>query len=121
MSRAINWEQRLAALLLESQQRPFKPHIWNCAKFAHAGAVAVTGEAVPRPSHKTWKGSLEASMDALFPRSPNLAFVRRGDIVVADIPQPTLGICVGAHFASVSETGILEFPISVARVAWRVG
>lgn len=113
--RAAGWESRLAAVVLEARKRAFDPKRWNCARFAHEAAQAVAGQALPY----RWHGSLEASADAALPRiNPKRALC--GDIVMADVPLPTLGVCIGRKAAFVSVSGLIYFPMRKARIAWSV-
>ena len=95
--------------------RPYHPRKWNCAKFAHRAAQAVSG----RPLPFVWRGSLEASADAALPRvAPALA--HRGDVVLAEVPEPSLGVCRGRDAVFVTAKGLLSVPMSAARAAWSV-
>jgi len=113
--RAEGWEARLAAKLSDVAARRYAEHTWNCAIFAHVCAQAVAGRQLPM----SWKGSLEASADALFPRvAPLLAC--RGDIVLAHVPEPSLGVCIGREAIFVSKDGLLTRWMREARIAWSV-
>ncbi len=113
--RREGWEVRLAAKLREVSARRYDPHVWNCAIFAHACAQAVCG----RPLPFSWKGSLTASADHLFQRVPTL-MATRGDLVLAEVPEPTLGVCIGREAVFVSGDGILTREMRAARLVWRV-
>lgn len=119
--RAADWEQRLAQTIRQGHAKPFSAKRWNCAIFAHDCAQAVLGVYLPEPGRSTWKGSLEASVDAMFPRSSSIGFARRGDLVLADAAKASLGVCIGATFLCVARTGLTAYPMTSARVAWRVG
>lgn len=115
-SRVSGWEGRLAAVLKDAARRPFDARHWNCARFAHACAEAVAGRALPA----VWKGSLEESADAVLPRI-RPAFARRGDIVLAAVPAPSLGVCLGARAAFVAKDGgLLTRPMGEVSLAWAV-
>lgn len=45
---------------------------------------------------------------------------RRGDVVLADVPLPTLGVCVGTHALFVAHEGLLRRTMGEIRVAWSV-
>ena len=113
--RAPDWESRLAEVLRAASVRAYDARQWNCARFAHACAEAVSGRSLPF----RWRGSLEASADAVLPRvAPTLA--GRGDVVLADVPEPSLGVCAGRTAAFVTAQGLISIPRSRVRAAWAV-
>lgn len=115
MGRVADWEQRLTNLLRDASIKEFSAKRWNCALFAHACAEALTGEPIPF----RWKGSLEASADAALTRvAPRKA--SRGDIVLAEVPSPSLGVCVGRMGAFVTTNGLLSVPMHRITAAWAV-
>jgi hypothetical protein len=116
IARPPGWEARLIDVLKQASVRRYDPRRWNCARFAHACAEAVSGRSIP---FAYVGGSLEASADAALPRIAVRA-VRRGDVVIADLPHPTLGVCVGAHVVFVVAEGLMEKPRSSVRAAWGV-
>lgn len=111
-----DWEARLVQVLRQASRKRFDAREWNCARFAHACACAVSGRELP--FH--YVGGLEASVDAVLPRIEPLR-ARRGDIVLADVPQASLGVCVGAAAAFASLNGLLTRPLSSVHAAWSVG
>lgn len=115
MSRAPGWEARFVAALREASQRPYHAREWNCAKFVHTCAEALRAA----PLAYAWKGSLEASVDAVLARVP-IEYAQRGDVVLAPVPHPTLGLCLGAQCAFVGRTGLYTVRTSVAAIAWSV-
>lgn len=113
--RPEGWEHRLDEVIREAKSLPFDPKRWNCARFSHRCAEAVCGKSLPY----AWRGSLEASVDAALPRvKPSLA--QRGDVVMADVPLPTLGVCCGHKAAFVGYAGLTFEPMRKARIAWSV-
>ena len=117
--RPQDWEARLVQELRAASLKPFDARQWNCARFAHVCACAVSGRELPAPGHATWKGSLEASVDAMLPRIAPLQ-ARRGDLVLADVPEPSLGVCIGSAAAFVTTDGLLTRPLHEIRSAWSV-
>lgn len=113
--RPAGWELRLSAVLREASMREFDPRHWNCARFVHACAQAVRGAELPFE----WKGSLEQSADAVLERT-EVKQALRGDVLLADVPHPTLGVCVGARAVFLAANGLQSVPRSTARVAWAV-
>jgi hypothetical protein len=113
--RPEGWEVRLVERLRDASTKSYDARHWNCARFAHGCACAVAGREFPF----AWKGSLEASVDAVLPRI-GLLQARRGDIVLADVPEASLGVCVGAMAAFVTSDGLLTRPLRDVRAAWSV-
>lgn len=111
-----DWEARLATAIREASNKPFSARRWNCALFAHDVAQRVSGRALPF-AYKG--GSLVASVDAVLARVPVLQ-ARRGDVVLAHVPEPSLGVCVGSRAVFVAREGLLEVPLSEVRLAWSV-
>lgn len=113
--RLPGWEQRFEAALVEALDRPFDARLWNCAKFAHHCAQAVRGTPLPF----RWHESLAGSVDALLPRvAPLLA--QRGDVVMAAMPEDTLGVCCRDGALFLRPDGVARLPLAVCRLAWRV-
>lgn len=113
--RLPDWQTRLTEAIREAQRIPFDARSHNCVLFAARCVEAITGAPVPR----RWKGSLEPTVDALLPRvKPSMA--ARGDVVLADVPEPSLGVCIGRKAAFVSPTGLIFEPMRKARIAWSV-
>lgn len=117
MIRAPGWEARLAEQLRQASARPFDAKSWNCARFAHACAEAVSGRSIP---FQRKRGGLEVSVDAVLPRvQPRRAC--RGDVVLANVPEPSLGVCVGCNAAFLMRhSGLLTIPMRQVIVAWSV-
>lgn len=101
-------------MLREASRREFDPQTWNCALFVRACAEALTGRPIPKKLYRT----LERTVDAYFQRIERTQ-ARRGDIVLAEIPQRTLGVCTGARAAFVSPSGLTEIPMSHVLIVWR--
>jgi hypothetical protein len=113
--RVEGWESRLAEALRDARPREFDPKAWNCALFCRACVEAITSHALPR----RLSGTLEETVDALFPRvRPSLA--QRGDVVLMNVPQPSLGIAYGRKAAFVTASGLTYYPMRKARIAWSV-
>jgi hypothetical protein len=45
---------------------------------------------------------------------------RRGDLVLADVPEPSLGVCNGVRAVFVGSSGFISEPMRRALLAWRV-
>jgi hypothetical protein len=93
----------------------YEARSWNCARFAHACAEAVCGRELPF----RFRESLEGSVDHVFQRI-EVPYARRGDVVCADVPSPSLGVCLGAKAAFVQPYGLMEVPMGRVRSAWKV-
>lgn len=114
--RPDGWEARLAEVLRDAASRAFDARAWNCARFAHRAAEAIRNQHLPYQFIGT---SLEASVNAVLPKIP-AGEARRGDIVLADVPHPTLGVCLGAQCAFVTRSGLVTQSRSVITAAWSV-
>lgn len=114
-SRPWDWEARLARALCEASQKQFSARRWNCAIFAHDVAQRVSGRALPF----AYKESLAGSVDAVLPRVA-VALARRGDVVMARIPEASLGVCNGREALFVAKSGLLSIPMRDVRLAWSV-
>lgn len=114
--RPVDWEARLAKAIRDASHKQFSARRWNCALFAHDCAQRVSGRALPFAMKG---GSLVTSVDAVLPRvAPQLA--RRGDIVMAHVPEPSLGVCVGREALFVAKKGLMRLPMRGVRTAWSV-
>lgn len=110
-----DWEARLVQIVKTGTDRPFEPRYWNCALFAKACAEAVSGQEILWK----WKGSVEATADSVLERiQPSQAC--RGDVVLATLPEPSLGVCLGALAAFVAHQGLYTVPMSRVTAAWAV-
>lgn len=135
MTRLPRWESRLHAYLTAQAAASFTYGTCDCALFCAGAVEAVTGEdpatafrgkySTARGSHRALKrygaGTLEATVDALFPVIAP-AFAQRGDIV---LHGEALGVCVGRHALFVGQEGEREGLVHVPRdqwtKAWKVG
>ena len=113
--RPDGWESRFAAVLKEASQREFDARTWNCALFVKACVEAILCRPMPSRLSRT----LERTVDQHFPRI-TASQARRGDVVLAELPQRTLGVCVGSTAAFVGPDGLTEIPMSQVLIAWRV-
>jgi len=115
--RLPDWPERLAALIIAAEHRPFDHARWNCGRFAMAAVVACTGQ---RPSWQH-RPALAAMADtAGHPRVP-VPFAGAGDVVLAADPD-RLGVVLDAgRSAFVGPAGLLRLPITACTIAWRVG
>ncbi|MFL1462509.1 DUF6950 family protein [Roseococcus sp. DSY-14] len=115
--RLPDWPERLAALVMAAEHRPFDDARWNCGRFAMAAVVACTGR---RPSWQH-RPTLAAMADTTgHPRVP-VPFARAGDVVLAADPD-RLGVVLDAGRAAfVGPAGLLRLPITACTIAWRVG
>lgn len=120
--RPPGWEGRLVEVLRAASTRPYNARTWNCARFAHACAVAVSGRDIPFRR----RGTLEQTVNRLLPRV-EVRQARRGDVVLADgkagavaLQGQTLGVCVGARAAFVTKRGLVEVARRHLCAAWSV-
>lgn len=114
--RVQNWEAILQAEVKEAIERPFDAKTWNCAIFVHTTVQKILGQKIP---FRKKRGKFEKSVDAVLMRTPVLK-AKRGDVVIADVPNPTLGICLGTEAAFVGIEGLRTEPMSKVYIAWTV-
>lgn len=114
--RPAGWELRLAAAINGAHGRMFHPRTWNCATFSHVCAQAVRRDLIDY----RWCGGLEESVDAVLGRVAT-KFAQRGDVVLASVPAPSLGVCLGADAVFVTHDGsLLSVPMERVSIAWAV-
>lgn len=116
MTRLVDWEKRLQAVIEESSRRPFDPQKWNCCLFARQVVQALTG----RLPADVWRGSIVNTVDGAGLARIEPTQAQRGDLVLADVPETTVGVCLGAKSAFVSPQGLSLLRTSRASMAWRV-
>lgn len=129
MARLPDWEARLSAVLAEWSTRRFR---WDgdCARFAAATVIAVTGEdplADLRGRYRTRREAMaileekpmEARLDAMFPRVP-IGLAQRGDIALLD--AMALGCVIGGDARGFGPDGVMDLmPRAEWLGAWGVG
>lgn len=133
--RISTWEAALSAYLSEQRDRPFSHGTHDCALFAAGAVQAMTGHdpaADFRGAYRSVAGSvralkergagtLEATIDAMFPTIP-AGFVRRGDLVWNG---ESVGVSIGsvALFVGTDEgkNGLVRVPRAEWMKGWRVG
>jgi hypothetical protein len=113
--RPEGWEERFAAVLREASRREFDVNTWNCGLFVKACVEAILCRPMPSRLSRT----MERTVDRHFSRTER-AQARRGDVVLAHLPGPTLGVCTGATAAFVDASGLTEIPMSRVLIAWKV-
>lgn len=117
MGRVAGWEARLARIIAEAGRRPYHPEEWNCCLFARECVQALTGELMP----PVWRGTVAQTVDgAGLERLQSPSKAQRGDLVLALIPDPAVGVCLGARSAFVGPAGLSLLRTSRASMAWRV-
>lgn len=114
--RPQDWPQRLDAALKVARTRGYHARDWNCARFAHTCAQSIAG----RDLAYRWRGSLEDSVDAVLPRLTDARRARIGDVVLASVPEPSLGVCLGRCAVFVTKRGLLKLPMSSVSIVWAV-
>lgn len=142
LERLPDWEVRIGELLAEAGARPFAWGKWDCAHFAGAVVMALTGaDVVPPARYSSAAGAarwlarrghadvLALADSVLGPRCAPL-MARRGDIVsdgqrlgmmwTAGAPV-ALFVGGAAEDAGRAEVGLVTVPASALVAAWRVG
>ena len=137
LTRLTDWSIRLDRFIDLYRNRPF---VWgenDCCLFAMNCVEEVTGQdlADPYRGYKNQKealrllnrcGGVAGIADAVaekhnIPEIPP-ANARRGDVCLFDIGRgDTLGIRAGEFIYAPGYRGLIEFPISQALRAWRIG
>lgn len=116
MGRRVDWEKRLQDFIEESNRRPFDPQKWNCCLFARQCVLALTGTL----HSEEWHGSIVNTIEAAGLQPIAVKQAGRGDLVLADVPETTVGVCLGAKSAFLGPNGITQLRTSRAYMAWRV-
>lgn len=128
MTRRPDWERRLADYLAGCSGARFLWGRLDCALFAAGAVLAMTGTdpaatyrgrystatGAARALRRYGQGTLEATIDALFPERP-IGFARRGDLV---LHNGAVGVCVGDRALFVGEEGGSEGLVAVPRAEW---
>jgi hypothetical protein len=140
LMRLEGWPERLAAFLHERHSMPFEWGRNDCVMFAAGSVEAITGVSL-LPDY-TWSdaaeaedrlkraGGLKAIVDQRLPRLKNLAYTRRGDIVMLKISAASpdaravrpLSVFDGDHCLSPGPKGLMRNRLAEVGVfAWSVG
>lgn len=133
MPRKNNWPAALALFFEEKRHQPFAWGKNDCALFAADWLAILMGTdyaAAQRGTYDTAlgaarllqeRGGLEGIVDATgYARAP-VAFARRGDLVLFDMPDgPTLGVCAGKHSVFAGGECIVAQLTAACRIAWRI-
>lgn len=113
--RPEGWESRLEAVIQKARSQDFDARDWNCCRFAAECAAAILEKPMPRRLH----GSIQNTVDALFPRT-TWRLAKRGDVVLMNVPESSLGVCAGRVALFVGVSGLVHFPMRLTRIAWSV-
>ena len=133
LTRYLDWPERLARLIAHAEKQKFCLGVHDCCLFAADSILAMTGI---DPAHDLRGGSVKAilkqyggvaflatakaseyQMKCIPPHS-----ARRGDICLLNAGHgDTLGVCLGARVACPGTEGLVFYPLSAARHAWKVG
>ncbi|MCK5641912.1 MAG: hypothetical protein KAJ19_14005 [Gammaproteobacteria bacterium] len=135
-----DWPEALNRTVTEARTMPLVWGQHDCALFAASAIEAMTGIDVAkkfRGKYKTARGAAGQMKKFAGGGIPELAdkiaaqhgfesipvaFAQRGDVVETDTPEgPGLGVCVGAEFVIIGESGLVDWPMTEANRAWRIG
>lgn len=130
--RLEGWERRLEEMIEGARERPFSWGTHDCATWAAAVVLALTG----RDLGATWRGSystVRGAMAAVKKRGgddlcdavtlelgaplTDILLARRGDIVS---DGSALGVCVGSHAAFLGSNGLVFQRMARCNMAWAV-
>ena len=137
MNKLGNWEQNLADFLEESANKPFEWGKWDCCKFSDSAIKAMTGKTVipkslkwsneeeAKKAIKSYGGStlLKAMIKACKAKKlkeVDLAYVKKGDLVVYKEESQLVGISIGYNIVSPSSDGLSFKNNDLAIKAWRI-
>ncbi len=133
--RIDNWPSRLVAAVAAAEKIPFAWGTHDCGSFAAVCEEAVTGETQfgdVLGNYKTALGAarrlkragfdnIEALVAARLPEVP-VNFAQRGDFVVINTDiGPAIGVNLGDVAVVPGPDGLVRYPRSSVRRAWRVG
>lgn len=138
LRRLQRWPDRLAAFVDSRRALPFAWGSNDCCSFAIDAVEAITGrrvwdvtwtdEAGARAVIEEAGGLIAAVSSALGRPGQNWREARRGDVVLAEQPEPYgdmgrdgLMICVGTDLAGPSAAGLGFTLCRKAKLVWRVG
>lgn len=131
IARLPDWRPRLVAYLEEVRTRPFAYGAHDCALFAAAAVLAMTGTDLAadyRGRYTSLKEGLKLAgashlqiLRQHFEPIPT-AFAGVGDLaMIGEVGFPALGIFEGEHILVLREDGLGLMPRAAATQAWRVG
>ncbi|MGD9538559.1 MAG: hypothetical protein AB7P52_11585 [Alphaproteobacteria bacterium] len=134
--RLPDWPERLSDAVEAARGRPFSWGTHDCALFAADCARAITGHdplAAVRGTYGTAQGAARVlrrlggddlgALAALVggPAIP-VAWARRGDwVLIEEMPEKALGVCLGLNAAFVTERGLTFRPTARCAAAWKIG
>jgi hypothetical protein len=131
-----DWEPRLAEYFTRAFRLRFKYGTFDCCTFAAGAVEAITG--VNLMADIRYKNRSEARLvmprglaDAFVPvmqangvECVSVGFGRRGDLVLASVPNhPAIGVVGldGKHALFATRFGVARLPLSECSLAWRIG
>jgi hypothetical protein len=117
MNRLTDWEQRLNDFIARARLKPYQTHEWNCCLFARECVHVLTGTLLPA----VWRGTMVETWDGAGLQRTPPTHAQRGDLVLIETPEETIGVCLGVKSAFVGLGGFIFLKTSRASVAWRVG
>ena len=129
MTRISTWEAALSDYIASVRDQPHNYGAHDCGLFFGGGVLAITGNDHAAPFRGKYRtatgaakvlrkhgaGTLEATIDALFPVIEP-AFAQRGDGIWNGV---AVGICMGSYALFVGQEGEKEGLVRIERSAWR--
>jgi hypothetical protein len=124
--------KKLHDFIASRQNTPFKWGENDCCFFACDAVLAMTGvdhsvnfrgkyddeKSALRVVKKA--GGIRAIASVALGAEIKPQMAQRGDVVLLEIPKPTLGICTGSVVVAPGENGINFISLDQATCAWRV-
>lgn len=133
--RRHNWATHLAIAVETAKSKTFQWGTFDCMLFAADVVYAMTGVDYAKEFRGTYDSEFGAyrliaaygSEADLLTRVIGVSSVQssqgmRGDVVLASLPTPTVGVCMGVNcaFLASGEKGIIFLPRSVITQVWRI-
>lgn len=134
MGRLNDWPERLNAHVDEWRNRPFEWGKSDCALFCLHAEKAITGESrfedflgaydsdigSIKALKRLGAGDLISTVGQRLEEIP-VSQATRGDVASIDTPEgDALSLVIGDKVAGLGKEGLLFFPLSSAKKAWRV-
>ena len=132
VKRVENWPLLLSEFLTEKKNQPFEWGVHDCLQFVARGVERLTGVDFYKdyPSYNTKEAAAEMLAEnkgvagiinaCLGTGSRHVLKAKRGDVVVAKMPELTAGLVddTGRYIIMLTEAGWQKFPLQVAWKFW---
>jgi hypothetical protein len=138
LTRRIDWQQRLTALVIERLALPFAWGSNDCVTFAAEAVYLMTDQDPMESWRGQWSnahqalrvlqqlGGLACAVNAAGLQEVGPRMAQRGDLVLLPAPgrrgavRYALGVCLGERVAGPGLLGLVMAPLGAGVKAWRV-